>query len=80
MFSISNNGAIWIFVTRDRKFKIDSQWREIARQANGFYIVIIQEFLRDRIDIFEVGHAKRDKLESILVTLFDCFYRSFNNS
>ncbi len=76
MFSVSKNGTIWIFITRDRRFDIDSEWQEIAKEADGFYLIIIQEFLRDKINIMQIGHASRDELKKILFILFDHFYKT----
>ncbi len=77
MFRVSRNGAIWIFITRDRRFNIDSGWKEIADEADGFYLIIIQEFLRDKVNALSIGHAKREELKQILFKFFDFFYQTY---
>ncbi len=71
MFKKSNSDSIWVFVTRDRRFKFDSGWYVTADGLVDFHLVIIQDFFKGEIDPVYIGHADKEAIKKFLCSIVE---------
>ncbi len=71
MFRKSSSDSIWVFITRDRRFKFDSGWFVLADGLIDFHLVIIQDFLKGRVSPIYIAHADRDTLRRYLYFIIE---------